>query len=230
MKKLLVFSLLSFFASTAQAQRTIPCNANALVTYASKGGLQSGLDDVFSSLLVYYPASFPNKASTKFVSGPLTMKCPTYTISSTKNSIRVDGLIDKTIKLITPPFRDGEVDSEVPKRRFVLAFSSDYIYPNIYQDYFQQRLSLEINSGKLNLKYDGETYQSLFDDLVLGAKVNGGPLQPVFFQNKVTQVKHDGNDKIEFFLKGESAAFDYVSVDLGKNIIQMKNGVPFPSK
>ena len=158
------------------------------------------------------------------------MKCSGYTVSNGKDFTRIDGPIERTIKLITPPFRDGEVDPEVPPRRFVLAYDNDYIYPNIQVDYFQQRLSAELRNGRLFFNYDGETYQILFDDLTVGAKVNGGPLQPIFFQKKISQIKHDGNDKIEVFLKGDPIAFDYVMFDFAKGTILIKNGVPFPKK
>ncbi len=215
---------------TASAQKVVPCTPGALIGYTTKELISADIEPSINSLIVYYPASFPNEAKTKLISGPLSMKCPTYSVSSTTTSMRIDGPLSKTFSLLSPNFKVGEMDSEKPASQLLLAYSGDWIYPNIREDWIMQLLSAELKNGKLTFFNDGDTYQILFNNLVIGAKVNGGPLQPVFFKKTLTQIKHDSNDRIELFVKGDAAVFDYMMIDLGKSIIQIKNGIAFPAQ
>lgn len=224
---LLLLSSLTL-ATTAHAQQKAACSPNVVVKILDRifwGTFDEGLGEA----IIAVPAKFPNPASTKTINKPFLMACPNFSIRTDANSIKVTGGIHHIKKLIGYwPEGDPDLTSAV-RGRILLAHEGRFRYPSIREEWSSERIYMDFVGGKLRV--EAEDYIDPFlKNQVIGARVNGGKLLPVYFDGVVTQIPHGSRDRVEIYLKGEEVQMDYIDINFKAGTITIRNGVPFPKK
>ncbi len=228
MKPLAMVSLFVMLAS-AGAQQIVPCDKQVRFGYRSLDliSFDRGNEIVLASAYLTTPAKFPDPAKTDYVVLPYEYNCNGVVASSTHDEFKIEGPISKILPLVVSPFRGDGGSFEATPNAIVLAYAGGYVYPNIRQDWYQARVFFTLDNGQIKLAY--EPYGKLLDQVAIGVKVDGGDIQPLFFNNTLTPVKANSGSLVEMFLKGEHRAFDYIGLDFGRGVITIRNGVPFPA-
>lgn len=236
MKRLLAFTLIALLPAidcVAHAQAATPCVETAKFLYVPRVFFNVDIHETFSKAIINIPAKFPNPARTSKVDRPFTMTCKSFKAVATKTSLSITGgTAIANIRRIASENTDGDPDLTQPQAgRIILAYNGYFYYPNIREDWTQERIFFDIKEDKIQVWKDWETDRPFWlKDIVVGVKVNGGPLQPVYFENKVTQIKHDLDDLVEIYTKGEYAEVDYVSINFKTGAVTLRNGVAFPAR
>ena len=210
----------------ALAQSVVPCSENALFQVDDR---QVWLHDSFIRAIIIVPARFPNPATSEIIIKPFQMKCRTFVAKTSNSEFRISGDVRQNFRRLISVWKEGHPDnSKVIPGRVVFVFHGDFTYPNIRKNWSQERIYLDLVKDKLVFFHDNNVGRIKND--VVAVRINGGSLKPVFFDNKVTQIKFGSIDLLEFYLKGGNVQFDYMSLNFKRNIITIRNGIDFPSK
>jgi hypothetical protein len=164
------------------------------------------------------PGVFPNPSKTEFIDVPFVMTCPSFTASSVNDSFSITGDVLQNFKRLRGS--SGGIS---------LLYVYGWKYPSIREGFWSNGVSIRIQNNKFVVESDDE-YNVWFRDAVVAVRLNGGPLKPVYFEGKVTQIQHGPKDLIQLYLKGSDRQFDYLVLDLKKGYINVQNGVEFPSQ
>lgn len=197
----------------------IPCGPGAVIQISAGGG-------VVGSARVDNPAVFPKQAYTTYTATPYRMVCSDFTASSTAHELTMTG----NMAAIWAHLRSK--DSEAGTVNFF--FRQGYIYPEIQEEYFRAGVNGSLVKGKLQIDLEG--LDQVFTAEVIGARVNSGALQAVWFQGKHSQVRHGPTDVVELYAKrGEGDVtypplVSYMRLDFRHGILTIRDNVPFPSK
>lgn len=180
-------------------------------------------------------AVFPNPASAVDIGVPYTMKCPKFTASATLHNFTISGRLADIWPRLAASQPDGDPDldrSEYTPGKVNIYFDGQFDYPNIREDWSQEGISAVVRQGRL--VFEAEGYPDIyFKQAIIGARVNGGKLQPVWFDKKLTQVKHGPRDVVEIYTNdgdGNLADVRYMKIDFDRGVVTLRNDVPFPSK
>jgi hypothetical protein len=215
MRKLLLLGLL---LGTGMV-RAIPCGSRALVQISAGGG-------VIGSARVDHPAVFPKQEYTTYTTTPYRMVCPDFTATSTAHELTMTG----NMQAIWTHLRSK--DSEAGTFNFF--FRQGYIYPEIQEEYFRAGVNASVTNGRLQIGLEG--LDQIFAAEVIGARINGGVLQAVWFQGKHSQVRYGPTDVVELYAKrGEADVtypplVSYMRLDFKHGVLTIRDNVPFPSK
>lgn len=212
---------------TGSAQKSIPCVSSTRFQIVD----QTFWSIMDTSVEAHYtiPAQFPKPAVSKKVNIPFTMKCPGFTAVSKKGDFTLMGDVGKNFQKLISFWHEGDPDTTSYIPGMVdLGYYGYFTYANIREDWNQERLALSLTGGRLKLSYEG--YQVFLKDLIVGYRINSGSLQPAYFENKLSQIKHGPRDIVEIYVKGEEAQLSYLKIDFKNQKIIVRHQTSFPSK
>ncbi|MBZ9712231.1 hypothetical protein [Deinococcus multiflagellatus] len=227
MKRIASVLLLSLWSS-AFAQTKLPCSQTTYFKIID-GIFYGSILDVTAEAYIYVPAKFPNPAEYKEFGQPYTMTCSGFKATSKMGTFTLTGNVQQNFQRLISYWREGHPDrtNYVPGK-IDLAFEGDFVYESIREDWYQDRLALQLKNGKLVISY--EPYAGVLRDVVVGYRINGAALKPAFFEGKISPIPHDQNDIVELYVKGQHAQFSYIKVDFKNKGITIKHNTPFPAK
>ncbi|WP_407543811.1 hypothetical protein Q0M94_28425 (plasmid) [Deinococcus radiomollis] len=189
----------------------------------------------FAPAKITTPAVFPKPASSTEVGVPYTMTCPKFKAESGKDFLTINGDVQTMWGHLLASQSDGDPDTHGPTLGKVLLLSFEgFRYKSIRQDWYQNNVYADFVNGRLTVHTEGYP-EVAFKQGVIGARVNGGKLQPIWFnQHLVGQVKYRPGDVVELYVTSNDTVFvqefKYMLLDFKKGLLSVRNDVPFPSK
>ncbi|ULH17410.1 hypothetical protein MF271_19000 (plasmid) [Deinococcus sp. KNUC1210] len=224
MRTLLLLGLLLGGMTKAEAVKVLPCLQTTIFQISARG--DGGGASVIASARVDHPAVFPKQAYTTATTTPYRMTCPTFTATATAHVLTMTGNMQAIWQHLKA--RNGDPGT------LHFFFDSGYIYPEIQEEPFMAVVEASLVKGKLHFDADG--LSSLFSTEVIGARVNGGALKPVWFQGNRSQVKYDPTDIVEIYAKRGEGTLNYppqiryLRIDFKHGVLTIRDDVPFPDK
>ncbi|GGN32433.1 hypothetical protein GCM10010842_09110 [Deinococcus daejeonensis] len=236
-RNLLTLSTLGMLLSTASFAQTTPqkvvtCTLPATVTPQPLSSWNYTKTSPMGTMSLITPAQFPNVEKREYIVQPFATKCGDVEISSDRNTLTLTGPIAQSMALLTSPYR-GKGGGDADKDSITLAFNGRYYYPNLRQDWSQDRVLLNYDraANAFALVFEKSIFTEIYmKEDVVGARLDGGPLLPVFFAGKYTPQDVTNAKIIEIYAKGKSAAFTYMKLDRTAQVIEFKNDVAFPQQ
>lgn len=203
---------------------TLPCSPDVVFQISARD--RDGNGSNIASVRLEHPAVFPKKAYTTYAPAPYRMTCPGFEAVATPHALTVTG------NMATIWAHLKSKSSEAGTVHFF--FDEGYIYPEIQEEYFRALIQANFVAGKLHFDADG--LFTLFNPGIIGARVNGGPFQPVWFEGRRTQVKYGPTDVVELYAtRGEgdvtyAPQISYMRIDFRHGSVTIRDDVKFPSK
>lgn len=229
MKSVALVSFLLLSPVVLAAPKSIPCAGNLDFSYNDPTMMEISGDRVPVSLFITFPAKFPNPEQKKYITEPYTIKCKNFTATADSTTFKMTGNIYTTIKQVSAPFKENEGEYDAIPGKMVLVYEGDFVYPNLQQDWYQDRVFFTLHKNQLKFEMEGSG--TLIKDDVVGYRVNKGAIKPIWFTGNLTNtVTFKSTDLLEIFVKGEHRGLDYLALDFKNNTLTIKVGVPFPSK
>lgn len=235
MRVLLLTSFITLASATAYANPQLPLiNANCESLQLSMG------TSIATELKVVpfwkNPAVFPNpptEGSAGKDGQPYRIECPLLSVSDDGNVIEIKANSYKQLLEF------------IPKYASELNFygESGYRYPNIREGFYFNGYSYDIHENKFKasiyeLKEGSDLSKNtslIFDvpsKLVLGYKVDGGPIKPLIYDRKVSRYKSDFRNAnvIDIYQKlDKPMVMERLTIDKQNGLIRMYRSSEFPS-
>ncbi len=162
------------------------------------------------------PAQFPAPAKNVFhIQEDWSLACPT--ISGEWHQAAGEGFLRYGDGL-TAHFNGG---SDSPS----FFYSSGYKYPSIKEGFFFNAVNLVVDANAISAR----TVSWYGTDAVVAARVNGGALQPLYFDGKVSSIPYTRGDVIELYSKGIGAQWGQITLDTGTDTVRFKRKAAFPA-
>jgi hypothetical protein len=156
------------------------------------------------TLVWHRPAVFPQPAKPVF-ERDFAIDCPDFSAQNSGGTFRIRG------KNIDDAYRRLGDD-------LYALYVDGYEYPNLKVGFFHHYVKFVFTPSSLKLEGDNPfAGQIFFRNAVIGAKVNDGDLQPLYFEGKATPLSFSQTDKVDVFvtMAGDAAVLgqeEYVKV------------------
>lgn len=184
--------------------------------------------DSFVELMWNRPAKFPQPSTIEVEDKDFAINCQDFSANRSGGTFRI---------------RAKTLDAAYRRLGPVYVFYMDgWLYPNIKEDFFIHSIRLVVAQSSLTLEHDGDTGFSsyFFGGVIIGAKVNDGDLEPLFFEGKAIPLSFNQTDKVDVFAKmtagsellgrKQSAKVSKLTIDARNGEIIIYSSAPFPDK